>query len=132
MNKSGTFSRNLHKRLRGFSIDCVAAIDCIARYDSEATFIYCDPPYIGTNCGHYRGFSESDYRNLLEVLSGVRGKFLLSGFSSAILREYVDGCGWSCIEIEMDSPAKRGKNTKSIARKIEVLVGNFPELNHCE
>jgi DNA adenine methylase len=64
---------------------------------------------------------------LLDVLSGVRGKFLLSGFPNAILREYVDGFGWSYVEIEMGSPAKRGKNTKGEGQKIEALCANFPQ-----
>jgi DNA adenine methylase len=51
-----------------------SAIKVINRCDDKETFIYADPPYIGSDQGHYKGYSEDDYRELLDALSKVKGK----------------------------------------------------------
>jgi DNA adenine methylase len=51
----------------------------IELYDSAATLFYCDPPYIHPRHRKYylHGFSEGDMRELLELLGGIRGRFVL-------------------------------------------------------
>ena len=38
------------------------------------------PPYIDTNQGHYKGYLRKHYEQLLHLLSGLKGKFILSSF----------------------------------------------------
>ena len=54
----------------------------------ENSIIYCDPPYFNSNCGHYDGYTESDFRELLDTLASIKGKFILSSYPSQILKEY--------------------------------------------
>lgn len=70
--------------------------------------------------GHYAGYSKQDYPALLEVLSGVSGKFLLAIYPSELLDEYVEKSGWTKRDIPM--PLSAGSKGR---RKVEVLVSDF-------
>ena len=67
-------------RMRSVAISNTDALKCIKQWDSPHTFFYCDPPYPGTKCGHYGGYSIEDFENLVEVLDCCQGSFLLSNY----------------------------------------------------
>lgn len=72
--------------------------------------------------GHYGGYTEDDYENLLRSLPGLAGKFLLSSYPSEILNKYIEANGWKFRDIEMHLSV--GKD-KAGERKIERLVWNY-------
>ncbi|MDR1672315.1 MAG: hypothetical protein LBS09_02455 [Bacteroidales bacterium] len=72
--------------------------------------------------GHYRGYTEEDFTRLLEVLSKVKGRFLLSSYPSEVLSQYVAKHGWTSNEIEMRKSAGGGTKTK-------VLTMNYSSPN---
>lgn len=55
--------------------------EIIPLYDSESTVFYCDPPYVvinSTSDGYYRlSFTHADMQQLLNMLSKIKGKFVL-------------------------------------------------------
>ena len=55
-------------RLEDIYISCTDAIKCIEQWDSPQTCFYIDPPYINAVNGHYDGYSEEDYKELIEKL----------------------------------------------------------------
>jgi DNA adenine methylase len=58
----------------------------IEQFDSPETFFFIDPPYVGTDQGHYKGYTEDDLLRLVSVLEGLQGKFIISGYAaSAVL-----------------------------------------------
>lgn len=65
----------------------------------------------------------TDYVRLLDLLSLIKGKFLLSSYPSEILNEYVKKNNWNYWEFKMPMSvnARYGKNKK----KSEVLVANY-------
>jgi DNA adenine methylase len=65
-------------RLQGITIECDDAIKIIERYDSPQTCFYCDPPYPGTDQGHYAGYSHENFACLVEALDQCKGSFVLS------------------------------------------------------
>lgn len=68
-----------HQRLSRVTLECLPFTEVIQRYDRPETFFYCDPPYWG--CEDYYGkaiFCRYDFQALHEMLSGIKGKFLLS------------------------------------------------------
>ena len=77
-----------------------------------------DPPYFNADMGHYGGYSEDDFIRLLDVLSGVEGKFLLSSYPGEALAEYTARNNWRTINIDMTRSAGGGKKT-------EVLTMNY-------
>ena len=76
------------ERLFGVVIENRPALDVIKDYDTPETFFYLDPPYLpetrdkGTDYAHE--MSLDDHENLLAMLRCIKGKVILSGYSSAL------------------------------------------------
>lgn len=122
-NKRLNFTEVYAKRLEKVQIDWNDALKVIASRDTKDSFFYVDPPYFNSNCGHYRGYTEEDFGKLLELLSKIKGKFLLSSYPSDILAIYSKQNKWftKTIEMNLAVTAKRIKQK----RKTEVLTGNY-------
>lgn len=92
-------------RLQSVHIGSEDAIKFIKRWDSPTTLHYCDPPYVDTDQGHYKGYAQTDLNLLIETLSHCHGSFILSGYSAGDVPP-----SWSCIEIPVTSSASgKGK-----------------------
>ncbi|WP_029274626.1 DNA adenine methylase [Pedobacter borealis] len=127
-NKRINFTEVYQRRLEMTQIECTDGLYIIKSRDHEDAFFYCDPPYIGSNCGHYKGYTEADYEALLRLLSGISGKFLLSSYPTDILTKYAKENGWYSISKELLITVNaKGGNPK---KKTEVLTANYPINNH--
>jgi len=98
-NKRDGFLPKYLKRLREVEIFNRDALDVIKLKDSPRTLFYCDPPYVSSDCGHYDGYTMDDFRELLELLSGIEGKFLLSSYPEEVLMEFRSRFGWNTRDI---------------------------------
>lgn len=116
------FSEALAQRLQNVQIECADALYIIKSRDSERSFFYCDPPYPNSNCGHYDGYSVSDFEALLQVLEGIEGKFLLSSYPIEILGQYINKNGWYCRTVEQRVSVNKGYGKK----KVEMMTANYP------
>ena len=126
-NKKLSFDENIVNRLEGVTIECSEACTVIERFDTPDSFMYIDPPYVGTHCGHYSNYTEADYVKLLDTLSSIEGTFLLSSFPSEVLDEYSTKHGWHTLTFNQSkSASKVGCGESRSARKTEVLVANYP------
>jgi DNA adenine methylase len=112
------FTITYARRLERTSIFCRDAVDVIESTDTQTTFHYVDPPYFNADMGHYDGYTEADFIRLLDVLSEVKGKFMLSSYPSDILAEYTERNHWHTINIDMTRAAGGGT-------KREVLTMNY-------
>jgi len=83
-----------------------------------------DPPYFNSDCGHYDGYTEQDFENLLIAASGLQGKFLLSSYPSALLKKYTKQFGWHTWSLETGVSVNR-KGGGYQKRKVEVLTANY-------
>lgn len=120
-NNRDRFTEEMTVRLSNCTIECADALYIIQSRDTENSFFYCDPPYIGSNCGHYDGYTESDFMALLQVLSAVKGKFLLSSYPSELLAKFTAKNKWHSFSIEQQVSVNKGYGKK----KIEVLTANY-------
>lgn len=90
INNTKTWNNKIMKlnyffnRLKNVSFSCESALDCIKRYDRKETFFYCDPPYPGANQGHYKGYTLDDFKNLIELLSQIKGSCIVSSYEVPI------------------------------------------------
>ena len=99
-------------RERGFSNDCPDA------------FHFVDPPYVGTDCGHYNGsFNDADFESLLKTLASVKGKFMLTMFPHPLIEKYATQNGWTIHRIERTITASK----VSRRRQEEWIVTNYPD-----
>jgi len=112
------------RRLEHTQIFCRDAINVIQNMDSPDTFHFVDPPYINTDCAHYEGYTLQDFKNLLNTLSNVQGKFLLTTFPTEILAEHTDCNNWHTIKHEMHKSAGGEGATKT-----EVFTMNYEQEN---
>ena len=124
-NKKQLFTVDLKKRFEGVQIENVDAVELIKRRDTVKSFFYCDPPYIDTSQSHYKGYTREMYITLLDVLSNLKGQFLLSSFPSDVLDEYIKKNGWHSKEIiQVKSASRNPDGTRK--KKTEVLTANYP------
>ncbi len=81
----------VHERLKRVVILNRDALDVIRQQDGPETLFYCDPPYLhetrATTGEYAHEMSYQQHRDLLEVLKGIKGKFLLSGYDSDLYRD---------------------------------------------
>ncbi len=100
-----SFDEKYMRRLERTQIFCRDAVNVIELMDSPDTFHFVDPPYINTDCGHYEGYTEDDFKRLLNTLKNIEGKFLLTTFPTDILKQYSLDNGWLTIENHMHKSA---------------------------
>lgn len=127
-NRKCKYNEIVLHRLENAQLENTDAVKLIgSKKQLPDLFTYCDPPYIGTDCGMYGSYTEEDYTNLLDTLSAIKGKFLLSSFPNDILDRYVKKYDWNVKEFTKTKTAVKGTLGKSrTAKKVEVLVANYP------
>ena len=71
-------------RFRNVRLFCCSADKLIKRLDSNGAFFYLDPPYPDSDQSIYsHKFGRTEFNNLINILSGIKGKFLLSAYKKA-------------------------------------------------
>lgn len=120
-NKRELVNSGLALRLQNVQLECADALYIIQSRDTADSFYYCDPPYYNSNCGHYDGYTEKDFESLLQALSAIKGKFLLSSYPSDMLARYAAKNRWHNNSIEQKVSVNKGYGKK----KIEVLTANY-------
>ena len=124
-NKRAGFSADYAIRLQRVQIECCDALRIIGSRDTPETFFYIDPPYVGSDQGHYDGYTQMDFDALLQKLQAIQGKFLLSSYRNASLAEYVKRNCWYTLEFRLSTPMTHGHG-RSPRAKVEVLTANYP------
>jgi len=125
-NKKIRFDESIAKRLENAQIENNEALKVITSRDNQDAFHYVDPPYVNSNQGHYQGYTVEDYKKLLDCLSTVKGKFLLSSYPSDILDTYIQKNRWYTKRFEKPLSAQKAKSGQPRNRKVEVLTANYP------
>lgn len=113
----------LKKRLQYVQISCRDALQVIRDRDSERTFFYLDPPYPGTNQGHYSGYTWKELEELLTLLQSIQGQFALSNYPSEMISKFSAENNWQLKEFTM----KKDSNMKAVedSQKTEILLMNY-------
>lgn len=123
-NAKDQFTTELCARLDNVTIECENGTHVIERYDCPDAFHFVDPPYVGTDCGHYNGsFNDADFESLLKTLASVKGKFMLTMFPHPLIEKYATQNGWTIHRIERTITASK----VSRRRQEEWIVTNYPD-----
>jgi DNA adenine methylase len=116
-------------RLAGVSLECLPALELIARYGRhESVLIYADPPYLEeTRSSAGRGprykhelRTGDEHRELAGALRSCRAGVVLSGYDSPLYGELF--AGWH----RYDFAAFTGNSHPGTGRRSEVLWSNRP------
>jgi DNA adenine methylase len=120
-NARQRFTEVYADRLEKTQIENNDALRVIKLRDKTDTFFYLDPPYYNSNCADYSGYTEQDFKNLLDACANMEGMFLLSSYPSKLLTEYTKKYGWNSHSVQMRVSVT--KNSQK--QKTEVLTWNY-------
>jgi DNA adenine methylase len=110
-------------------------------HDSSNTVFYLDPPYLPVNSkerkGYYRvPFTERDMRELLEMLSRIKGKFVLKlpkdHLEIPYIKEWIQKHGYYVTPISHKLIMQKRKDGQKRDVFTTVLIHNFPTSNLIE
>lgn len=117
------FNNDLKARLDKTTIEQDDALKVIKRYDTKESFHFVDPPYVGTNMGHYSGmFNNESLLNLLKLLVTIEGKFMLTMFPNETIQNFANANGWKVIEVERSISACKASSRR---KQVEWIVLNY-------
>ena len=95
------FNLSLKERLECVTIEMDDALKVIVRYDTEGAFHFIDPPYVGSNMGHYSGmFNDQNLKELLELCERLKGKFMLTMYPNDVIEAFSTRNGWTIHRVE--------------------------------
>lgn len=117
----------VHARLKRVVVRNRLFPELIPSEDTEATLFYCDPPYLHETRSTTTEYGEDEmtpeqHEQLLKILAGIKGKFMLSGYDSTLYEDWRAQCGWRRIEFDLPNNSASGKAKE---RKTECVWTNF-------
>lgn len=100
-NAKEDFTEAICRRLECTTIESRDALEVLRTYDMPDAWHFVDPPYVNSDCGHYEGvFGERDLDRLLDLLTQLKGKWMLTMFPHDLIAEYAERNGWVTHRIE--------------------------------
>jgi len=89
-NRRYFFIEKYADRLSKAEIFSRDAVQLIKLKDTPETFFYLDPPYLVSSSkqAYSLQYTENDFKTLLDTISAIKGKFLLSSYQHPLLDEY--------------------------------------------
>lgn len=94
-NAKAEFTGEIKAVLEHCTIEQDDAFNVIRRFDTPESFHFIDPPYVGCNMGHYKNmFTDADLIRLLELLSGLKGKFMLTMYPNQQIADFAARNDW--------------------------------------
>lgn len=110
---------DLHGRLAGVVIECLDFRAFLQRYDSPETLFYLDPPYWGSEGDYGKHlFRRQDFQRLSDILTGLRGQFVLSINDVPEIRDLF---AWARIE-EVQTTYTIGNAAGSRGARAELII----------
>lgn len=90
------------QRLQRVQIENAPAVEVIARYDTEKTLFYVDPPYVHASRGDTSAYRyemvDREHEELAELLRSIRGRAVVSGYHTDLYdRLFAD---WNRVDAE--------------------------------
>lgn len=107
-----------HERLANAAVECLPYEKVLLKYDRPTTFFYLDPPYWGKELYHFN-FREKDFRELADLLSAIKGKFLLSINDVPEVRRLFSAFKMEKVTLHYTAQRKNGN------RYTELLIRNY-------
>lgn len=116
----------IHERLKRVVILNNDAVKVIRQQDGPNTLFYCDPPYLQetrvTKNDYQHEMTLEQHLELLEVLRGTEGDFILSGYRNEHYDGVADVARWRRVDFEIDCKAS-GKKQKP--KRVESVWMNY-------
>jgi DNA adenine methylase len=102
-----------HERLKRVVVLHGDAMDVIRQQDGAKTLFYCDPPYLHDTRSVVDAYEHemlvSQHGDLLTALANIQGKFVLSGYRSALYDGVAETMNWRRVDIEIPNHSSGAK-----------------------
>ena len=112
----------LTERLNGVFIENTHWLDCIKRYDSGGTLVFCDPPYWNT-AGYGVDFGFENYENMAEIMRSMKGKMIVTVNDIPEMSECFSE--FSIEQLEITYTLGKVKDGKRAGKSCELLIKNY-------
>jgi DNA adenine methylase len=132
----------VHRRLRGVQVEELDFRKIIQEYDRPSTFFYLDPPYVTSTRRakdvYHHEMTDEDHDDMIELLLGIKGKAMLSGYANPIYGPLECACwkridfDWSCtagVNSVMKSSKDMETARKRLARVETIWLKNWSARN---
>lgn len=116
---------DFEKRIRNVMIECLDFKEIIKKYDSEQTFFFIDPPYVGREKFYLGGFSEKDHRELAELLRNIKGKALVSYYPDPLILELYEGWRRKEVDALVGTPVLKAEKGQKKKKETELFLMNY-------
>ena len=116
--------KDVQKRLEKVIVENKNYVALIKQYDSTDTLFYCDPPYYQAESLYDTGsfiFDEEQHIELENVLSGLKGKFILSYNDCDFIKDLYKG--FVIEEVERQSNLASRYGTDKVYK--ELIIKNY-------
>ncbi|MCD7963287.1 MAG: DNA adenine methylase [Rikenellaceae bacterium] len=108
INAKSHFCDDLKTFLEHCTIENDDALSIIKRFDTEETLHFIDPPYIGSNMGHYKDmFNNGDFSELIVNLKTIKGRFILTMYPNNYLEKSIEDENWILYRLDRKATASR-------------------------
>jgi DNA adenine methylase len=116
----------VHARLRRVAILNHDALEVIRQQDGPQTLFYCDPPYLhetrkATDVYEHE-MTRGQHEQLLSILAGVKGKWMLSGYRSGLYDMMASQNNWTRHDFDLPNNSAGGDTKR---RMTECVWCNF-------
>lgn len=113
---------DVHERLKRVVILNCDALEVIRKQDGPQTMFYLDPPYLHetrASTGEYRHeMTTEDHERLLTELSGIKGKFILSGYPSDLYERFSNFAGWRFRDFDLPNNSAGGEKKRRMTERV--------------
>lgn len=125
----------VHARLRRVLILNDDALTVIRKEDGPRTLFYLDPPYLHETRATTKEYGEHEmtaeqHGELLETISQIKGRFLLSGYRSDLYDKWASACGWDRYEFDVPNNAAGGKEKRRMVECVWVNYSSGGRIGH--
>lgn len=118
----------VHARLKRVVILNRDALDVIRQQDGPGTLFYLDPPYLhetrATTGEYLHEMTAEEHAGMLHLLTGIKGKFLLSGYRSDLYDSIAVSWKWSRHDFDLPNNSAGGAEKR---RMTECVWCNFEQ-----
>lgn len=112
---------NAWQRLANVQIECLDYKNLIPKYDRPHTFFFLDPPYWNIPAYNY-DFNGDDFVDLEKVLSGMKGRFLMTINDTPEVRKIFGR--FLIEEVQLKYSASRVESSRA-KQRTELVISNY-------
>ena len=129
-NKREKFRKEYSGRLKNTYIENKEALEVLKNRNYIDGFYFIDIPYPGADQGHYENmFSSEDLKELLEVLVGCKGKFILTTYITDEVQEFVEKNGWKTKIVKRLIASSLKSKNKRVQEEYLIYNYSLEEIN---